>query len=184
VSTLALPLARADRSAWRTHLGALALAGALILALFLRDAADIAAIWWSSSTFNHCLLIPPIIGWLVWQRLPQLRQITPAAWWPGLAPVGAGTLGWLMGEASGVDFARHLGLLFMLEGAVVACLGKAVARGLAFPLAYAFFLVPVGEEMVPAMQTVTAEIAAVLLALSNVPAHLEGIFITTPGSSS
>ena len=30
------------------------------------------------------------------------------------------------------------------------------------------------------MQTVTAEIAAVLLALTGVPAHLEGIFITTP----
>ena len=30
------------------------------------------------------------------------------------------------------------------------------------------------------MQTVTAEIAAVLLALTGVPAHLEGVFITTP----
>jgi len=33
---------------------------------------------------------------------------------------------------------------------------------------------------VPVMQTLTAGIAAILLGLSNVPAHLEGIFITTP----
>jgi exosortase len=68
----------------------------------------------------------------------------------------------------------------MLQGAVLACLGKAVTRGLAFPLFYAWFLVPAGEELVPAMQTVTARIAAFLLDLSGVPAHLEGIFITTP----
>ena len=55
-----------SRSAWPA---------AAILLLFLRDAADMAAIWWNSSTFNHCLLIPPIIAWLVWQRLPELRRL-------------------------------------------------------------------------------------------------------------
>ncbi|HMG47494.1 MAG TPA: exosortase A [Allosphingosinicella sp.] len=181
MSTLAIEAGMAGAvSGWRRHLAGLALACGLIVALFVRDAIDVAAIWWNSSTFNHCLLIPPIIGWLVWQRLPQLRQLTPAAWWPGLILVGAGALGWLMGEASGVDLARHFGLFLMLQGAVIACLGKAVARGLAFPLAYALFLVPAGEEIVPVMQTVTARIAAALLALTGVPAHLEGIFITTP----
>jgi len=180
MSALALPIEDSARSAWRTHLIALVLASAAILLLLFRDAADVAAIWWSSSTFNHCLLIPPIIAWLVWQRLPALRLLRPAAWAPGLAVVGAGALAWLLGEVGGVDFARQLGLLLMLQGAVVATLGKAVTRGLVFPLCYAFFLVPVGEEIVPAMQTVTAEIAAILLAATGVPAHLEGIFITTP----
>ncbi len=180
MSTLAIKVARADSSAWRTHLAALTAAAAAILVLFRQDAADIVAIWWNDSTFNHCLLILPIIFWLVRQRQPQLLRLSPAAWWPGLALAGAGASSWLLGEASGVDLARHLGLLVMLQGAVVACLGRAVARGLAFPLFYAVFLIPFGEEIVPAMQTVTAGIAAFLLALSNVPAHLEGIFITTP----
>jgi exosortase A len=180
MSTAAIALKGIEASVWRTHLVAAALAGAAILALFSQDAADIVSIWWNDSTFNHCLLIGPIIAWLVWQRVPELRQLIPAAWWPGLFPVGAGAFGWLLGEASGVDFARQLGLLLMVEGAIVACLGKAVARALAFPLFYALFLVPFGEEIVPVMQTLTAGIAAILLALSNVPAHLEGIFITTP----
>ncbi|HST37628.1 MAG TPA: EpsI family protein, partial [Allosphingosinicella sp.] len=42
------------------------------------------------------------------------------------------------------------------------------------------FLVPFGEELIPAMQTLTAQIASFLLSLTGVPAHLEGIFITTP----
>ena len=90
-------------------------------------------------------------------------------------------MGWLLGDASGVNLARQLGLLLLLEGAVIAILGKAVARGIAFPLFYAIFLVPIGEELVPAMQTLTAQLASMLLALTAIPAHLEGIFITTPG---
>jgi exosortase A len=181
MSTLAIHAAGAQASPWRRHLIALGAAAAAILALFFRDVSDVAAIWWSSASFNHCLLVPPLIAWLVWQRLPQLRQLTPAAWAPGLALVAAGALGWLLGDAGGVDVARHFGILLMLQGAVVAILGKAVARGLAFPIFYALFLVPFGAEIVPVMQTVTAQIAALLLALSSVPAHLEGIFITTPG---
>ena len=68
----------------------------------------------------------------------------------------------------------------MLQGAVVACLGRDVARGLLFPLAYALFLIPLGAELVPAMQTLTAQMVTGLLALTGVPAHLEGVFITTP----
>ena len=55
-----------------------------------------------------------------------------------------------------------------------------MARGIAFPLFYAIFLIPIGEELVPAMQTLTAQLAVLLLALTAIPAHLEGVFITTP----
>ncbi len=179
--SVALPLPRAAQpSLWRTHLVALGAAWAAILVLFHRDAATAAAIWWNSSTFNHCLLIPPLIAWLVWQRLPGLRQLSPAAWAPGLIIVGIGALAWLLGDAGSVALGRHLGLLLMLQGAVVACLGKSVARGLLFPICFAFFLLPAGEEIVPLMQTVTARIATALLGLAGGPAYMEGIFITTP----
>ena len=181
MSALAIRAVRWQASPWRTHLAVLGAVAAAILGLFWSDASDIVALWSNDSTFNHCFLIAPLIGWLVWQRLPQLRQLTPAAWAPGLLVAGAGALGWLLGEASGVNLARQLGLLLLLEGAVIAVLGKAVARGIAFPLFYAVFLVPIGEELVPAMQTLTAQIASLLLAITNIPAHLEGIFITTPG---
>jgi exosortase A len=180
--TAVLPIRRADplASAWRTHLAALALASAAILLLFAGDAADMAAIWWNSDTFNHCLLVLPIIVWLVRQRLPELAALAPRAWAPGLALVGAGGALWLLGEAGNIALLRHSGLVIMLQGAVVACLGKAVARGLAFPIFYAVFLVPFGDELVPPLQTLTAEMSMGLLALTGVTAHLEGIFISTP----
>ena len=165
---------------WKTALLRLGIACALILALFWRDAADVGAIWWNSSTFNHCLLILPIIWWLVDQRKMELAKITPTAWAPALAWVGAGAFGWLLGDAAGVALARHAGLVIMLQGAVMTILGSNVARGLMFPLFYSFFLIPFGEEFVPALQTITAKMCMWLLGLSGIPAHIEGIYISTP----
>jgi len=165
---------------WRDHLAGLGAVWAALLILFWSDAASMVRVWWESSTFNHVLLIPPLIAWLVWQRLPELRRIAPAAWAPGLLLVAAGAGAWLLGEAGSLALARHAGLVLMLQGAAVACLGKAAARGLAFPLFFALFLIPVGEELVPPMQTVTARIAMALLRLAQVPAHIDGVFISTP----
>lgn len=166
---------------WRSALIPLAGLWLAILLLFARDSADIVSIWWTSSTFSHCVFIPPIIGWLVWMRWPRLSQLTPRGWWPGLTVVGAGACGWLLGDAAGVGFARHLGLALMLQGSVVTLLGPKVSRALAFPLFYMFFMVPFGEELVPPLQTVTAKICMIMLGWTGIPAHIDGIFITTPG---
>ncbi len=174
------PLGRGAVEIWRPHLFALAMVGAAILLLFHDDVADLAGIWAESATFNHCVLILPIIGWLVWQRVPELHQIAPRAWAPGLAIVAAGALAWLLGFAGGLALARHAGLVLMLQGAVIGCLGRDVARALAFPVFYALFLIPAGDQLVPPLQTLTAQMSMILLGLVGVPAHIEGIFITTP----
>lgn len=175
-----LPWPAKLRPGWSLHCAWLALAALTIIALFVADAAAMGAIWWNSSTFGHCLLIPFILFWLVQQRLPELRQLEPVAWWPGLIWAGAGALIWLVGYAAGVGLARHLALVIMLQGAVLSTLGPLVARGLAFPLFYMVFLIPFGEEFVPLLQTVTAQLAMLFLGWSGVPAHLSGVFISTP----
>ncbi|HAF42582.1 MAG TPA: EpsI domain-containing exosortase [Sphingobium sp.] len=165
---------------WRRHLVALGVVAFAILSLFLNDVWSMVSIWWKASTFGHCLFIPFLIAWLVQQRLGGLRQLQPVAWAPGLLWLGAGAFAWLLGAAAGVAMIRHGALVVMLQGATIALLGPAVARALLFPLFYAFFMVPFGEEIVPPLQLLTARLAMLLLDLSGVPAHMEGIFITTP----
>ncbi|HEU0043586.1 exosortase A [Sphingomonas sp.] len=162
---------------WRTHLIALTLTAAVLLLLFHRDAADLAHIWWTSTTFGHCLFIGPVIAWLVWQRRAELARLTPTAWWPGLLLVGAGGSLWLLGDAASTAVLRHAGLVAMLQGAVVTLLGPNVARGLLFPLAYAAFLVPFGEELEPPLQQITVAQVMPLLSLAGVPAEVDGVLI-------
>jgi len=163
---------------WRRPLVALGLVWAILLLAFRRDVGDLAALYWTNTTFGHCLFIAPVIGWLVWIRRGELAQLTPQSWAPGLALVAAGGFGWLLGDAGTVSFARHLGLAMMLQGAVLTMLGPNVARGLLFPLAYALFLVPFGDFLEPPLQTVTVWITMHLLHLVGVPATVDGVLIT------
>ncbi|SEM43392.1 exosortase A [Sphingomonas gellani] len=177
--TLALPVGANARTLgrWPTHLLGLALCWAALLLLFRRDAVDMVGIWLTSSTFGHCLMIGPVLAWLVWQRRPELAQLKPVAWAPGLALVAGGGAAWLVGDAATFAFARQFGLLLMMQGAVVTLLGPNVARGLAFPLAYAVFLVPFGEWLEPPLQQVTVRLVMPLLAQAGIPAASDGVMI-------
>jgi exosortase A len=166
-------------TSWQRHLAALAVLSAAILVIFHRDAADMAGIWWHSSTFTHCLLMVPMIGWLVSQRVALIKPLTPVFWWPAIAWMAGAGFVWLVGEAAGVGLFRQLGLILMLQGAVAATLGEKLVRALLFPIAYTLLLVPFGDELVPLLQTLTARISMVLLHLSGIAAVMEGVFITT-----
>jgi len=181
--TVAIPAADfsvPSRAAWHRHLIALALATAALLLVFGHDVATLASLWWTSTTFGHCLFIGPVLAWLVWQRRTDLSQLTPAAWWPGLGWVAAGGATWLIGVAATVALFRELGLIIMLQGAVLTLLGPMVARALLFPLAYAFFLVPFGESMEGPLQTVTVAMVMPMLHAVGVPASVDGVLITIP----
>ena len=183
--TVVLPVVRADApaedAAWRSHCVALAVVIVALVAIFHSDAASLAHVWWTSTTFGHCLFVGPVIAWLVWNRRRELAALTPVAWVPGLLLVAAGGACWLVGEAGGVTLARHLGLVVMAQGATVTLLGPQVARGLAFPIAYAVFLVPFGEGLEEPLQRATVAMAMPLLHLVGVPASVDGVLITIPG---
>ena len=166
-----------DVAIWPRHLISLVIVAALLLILFRHDAADLVHLWWTSTTFGHCLFIGPVIAWLVWQRRAELARLTPVAWWPGLALVGAAGFTWLVGDAASAAILRQFGLLFMLEGAVLTLLGPAIARGLLFPLGYAVFLVPFGEGLEGPLQQVTVAQVLPLLHLAGIPASVDGVLI-------
>lgn len=157
--------------------------GLLLVALGLvlrHDLVHLVTRWWNSSTYGHCLLIPPIIAWLIWQRRAGLARLAPQPWLPGIALMfGAGVV-WLVGEMAGVALVRHIALVLLFQFSVPTVFGLAVARGVLFPLGLAFFMIPVGEQLEPLLQTITARFAMQLLHLFNVPAYNDGVFISIP----
>ncbi|MBO9517333.1 MAG: exosortase A [Porphyrobacter sp.] len=166
--------------AWRGPLQQLAIAWVGLIALTWADWAEMAHQWWDVSTYNHILLVPAILAWLVWTRWPDLANLTPKAWWPGLALMGAGLLAWSGGSAAEINLVSQFGAVLLLQAAAVTLLGVRVAAGLAFPLGYMLFLVPFGDEIVPALQAITAKLAIGLTHASGVPATIDGVFIDTP----
>lgn len=165
---------------WGKPIGRLALAWLALLLLTAGDWIAMAGQWWDSSTYNHILFVPPILGWLVWVRREELARLHPTGWWPGLVLLGGALFVWLLGSVAGVNLVSQLGAVLALQAALLAMLGPRVGAGLLFPLGYMVFLVPFGDEMVPALQMVTAKITVWLVHLSGVPAEIEGVFIDTP----
>lgn len=164
---------------WRAPLIQLAATWLVLIALFFGDWREMAQQWWDSSTYNHILLIPPILGWLAMQRASETARLAPRPWWPGLVMMGAAVFLWVLGDFAGLSLARQLAVVVMLQGAALALLGPRVAAAQLFPLGYMLALVPFGDELIPFLQTITAKLTMVLLALTQIPASIDGVFITT-----
>ncbi|WP_324075830.1 MAG: exosortase [Erythrobacter sp.] len=182
-AALTLPLdgkAQAIPGPWRTALGLLGLASAALILLAAREWAEMLHQWWNIDTYNHLLLMPPILAWLVLLKADELAQVTPRSFAPGLVLVLAALGLWSMGRALGINLVAQAGAVGMVQGAVVTVLGLRASVLLALPLAMAAFLVPFGDEIIPPLQAITAEIAVTLTHLSGVPARVEGLHIDTP----
>lgn len=167
---------------WRGASARLGLAWLALILAFASDWAAMAGQWWNSSTYSHILLVPVIAGWLVVQRWDAVAQVRPEASPWGLAPLGLAVLGWVLGSFAGLDLLRQAASVAMLPSTALLLLGPRAFAALLFPLSYLLFLIPFGDELVPALQTLTAHLTIALVRLSGVPAVIDGVFIDTPAS--
>lgn len=162
---------------------ALAVLGAAWLGLFwvtFEQWAQMAHQWWNIDTYSHILLIPPIVAWLAWNRMAELAKLVPVGWLPGMAGVILGLLVWLAGTWQDINLIAQAGTVFAFQSAVFAVLGLRAGLLLVFPLGYMAFLVPFGDEIIPPLQFVTAEIATALTMWSGIDTVADGILIDTP----
>ncbi|MFN3863110.1 MAG: exosortase A [Erythrobacter sp.] len=167
-------------AAWRSALAALAAAVLALVAATAPSWAEMLHQWWNIDTYNHLLLVPFIISWLVMLKTGELAQIAPRPFAPGLLLIAAALALWWAGRASGINLIAHAGAVGALQAAGVSVLGLRTALLLALPLAFATFLVPFGDEIIPPLQSLTAQIAIALTHWSGVEARIDGIHIHTP----
>lgn len=165
---------------WSSAIGSLAVAWAGLFALTFAEWRDMAHQWWNIDTYSHILLIPLIVGWLVWLRRNELAKVEPQGWIPGLLVVGAGLSVWVAGHALDINLFSQVGTVLAFQGAVLAVLGLRVGMILAFPIAYSALLVPFGDEIIPQLQAITAKLATVLTEWSGVATVADDIYIDTP----
>lgn len=153
---------------------------AALLGMFSADVTHLVGLWLNSDTFGHCVLIPFVLGWLVWQRREELAKLTPRPAFTALPFVAGAALVWLVGDLAGVALLRHAGIVFLLQASVPLVFGWTVTRGLVFPLFFALFMIPAGEQLVPYLQIFTAHFSVWLLEAFGIPAYLDGVFISIP----
>ena len=165
---------------WRT-LGMACLAALLALGLvYASTIGSMVAIWSRSETFTHGFLVLPISLWLIWRRRFLIARLVPAPDWRGLPlflPLG---LAWLAAHVAEVTVVQQLAFVAMIPLTVFTLLGPRVAWEIAFPLAFLFFAVPMGEALIPPMMDFTAVFTVALIRMTGIPVYVEGTFFSIP----
>ena len=165
---------------------ALLLLGGLSALLILAQwpvSSDLVNVWWRSKTFNHCVLIPIISVWLMYERKKELATLLPQPSGWGIILLALAALLLIAGELAGIAVLGHFALVLSVQALIWTVLGTAVCRRLLFPLLYLWFAVPFGDFLVPKLQDITADMAVALLRLFDIPVFRDGHFIALPNGN-
>lgn len=148
--------------------------------VFQHEIAGAIRVWNGSTAYNHCYLVLPLIGALLWMRRDLLARLSPApSWWPLVLLPGVSAL-WLAATLLDVLEAEQLSVVLLFEVLLLAVLGWHVFRALLAPLLFLFFLVPFGAFLVPLLQTFTAAFTVRGLELIGIPVFADGYIIQIP----
>ena len=173
------PFAAAARQ-WRPALVLIAFGIAWLLICYAGTVKSMTDIYARNDTFAHGYIVPLISIWLAWRKRDELAPLMPTGSWWAIAAVPAAGLAWLLGELASVNALSQFALTTLVIVTIVVVLGEGVARRLAFPLAFLFFAVPVGEVIMPQLMTWTADFTVAALRLSGVPVYREGQQLVIP----
>ena len=155
----------------------------LPLLAYFDTAASIVSIWERSETFAHGFVIVPISLWLVWRRSAQLALLPVQPYWPALATLLLCGTAWMLAVLGDVLVVRQYAFALMIPLTVLAVYGKAIARALAFPLAFLLFGVPVGEGLIEPLIGITANFTVDALRLTGIPVLREGNNFSIPSGN-
>ena len=166
--------------AWRTPLAAVLLLMVAILLLYWDTGAAMVHIWIRSETFTHAFVVPPIVAWLIWRKRGELAPLQPSPSLLALLPMVGAAVMWWLGDMVSVAAATQTALAAMLVASVPLVLGWRVTATLAFPLAFLFFAVPIGDFLTPTLMHWTAEVLVASLRLTGIPVYQEGQHLVIP----
>jgi exosortase A len=171
------------RRRWQHALALLLVVLVWIVGWYGPTAKSMAEIWARSDTFAHGFVVVPIVAWLAWRLRRDIAVIAPQPAWWALAPIAIAGFAWLLGEVAAVNALSQLALVVLIVAAIVGVLGNAVSKRLAFPLAFLFFAVPIGEFLIPKLMAWTADFTVFALRLSGVPVYRTGLQFVIPSGA-
>ena len=108
---------------------------AALLFVYSSVLAKLGRDWWSDENYSHGLLIPFVIGFILWHERKRLGQdqSRPAVWW-GAIGVGVALLALWAGTAGAELFVQRISLVVMLAGVAIYFSGFRMLRLVAVPL--------------------------------------------------
>jgi exosortase D (VPLPA-CTERM-specific) len=176
------------KTVWRFPLGLMlagVVAGLLSVLPFWNGLTQMWQYWIESPEYSHCLLIPPIAAFLIWQQKDRLERLSFSGSWWGLALLFLGGVLLVAGQLGTVYTLVQYAYLISLYGLVLSFLGWQAFRIIAVPLLIlalmiplpAFFLFNLSAEL----QLLSSEFGVFVIRLCGISVFLEGNVIDLGG---
>lgn len=159
------------------------LMGAFILIwvlVFYQSLAGMVEIWSRSETFTHGFIIFPLAIWLLYGKRHELAGMPVKPSYIACVPLFGGALLWMLAVTADIAIIAQFMAVFCLVVGVWMISGWRIVYAILFPLLYLFFAVPAGENLVPALQDITAWITVEALEITGIPVFRDGLYLHLP----
>lgn len=152
----------------------------LSVSVFFDTWQSIVDIWMRSESFTHGFIVLPTSLWLIWKNkaIHNLLLNPNKPSFLGLTFTLTNGFLWLLAFLANILVIEQYALLGMLIGACWFFLGNQPSKSIIFPLAFLYFMVPVGEALIPHLMEFTADFVIILLRLTGIPVYREGFQFT------
>lgn len=134
--------------------------------------------WYHDENYSHGFLIPLVSGYLVWQRLDELRAVEFRPTFLGLVVALLGIALFLFGMLAGESFTMRFSMLVVLAGAILYGYGAGLMKAVAFPFAYLVYMIPLPYILYDAiafpLKLMVSKYSVAFLKLIGIPVMREG----------
>ncbi len=172
------PAARNEVALKRLPFAAWAWFGVLLLVSYAPVLWRLVQQWNSDPDMGHGFFVPLVVGFIVWQKRPQLLALQPSPNWWGLAVVLFGALQLCIATLGAELFLARTAFVISVIGIVLLLGGTAWVRALAFPLFLLFFMVPIPtvvyNSLTFPLQLLASRVSTQALDLMQIPVLREG----------
>jgi exosortase len=169
-----MPLSISARQLWKPLLLAAAIAFAYWDVL-----ARLGRFWWEDENYSHGLLMPFVVGYILWAERERLARVAgrPRAAW-GAAAVVAALLALWVGTAGAELFTQRMSLVLLLAGVCVYFWGWRLLRAAFVPLVLLALAVPVPSivfnKIAFPLQLFASQCAVLVMRALNITVLREG----------
>ncbi|MGI8542914.1 MAG: exosortase/archaeosortase family protein, partial [Aridibacter sp.] len=129
------------KNLWKPILVALA-----VVFLYAAVLTKLVGHWWTDENFSHGLLVPFIIGYVIWFKFDKLKKAPklPQFWIGGGLIIFA--LMMLLGGTLGAElFVQRISFVLMIAGIIIYFLGTTIFRMLSVPFVLFLLAVPIPQ---------------------------------------
>jgi exosortase len=115
----------------------------LLIWIYFTIVPDMVKDWYNDENYSHGFLIPIIAGYFLWQRWPELKNRLVKPDGLGLVVIVWGVFQLLVAWLGSEYFTMRSSLIVLLAGMTLFWFGREVLKGMALPLGYLIFMVPI-----------------------------------------